>query len=191
MLPDQVSRLSDTLIFAPTFNERRSIESLIDQLLNLPNRCDVLIVDDGSSDGTADILAGRAALEPRLHLVFRPGKLGIGSAHIVAWSYARQQGYARIVTMDADLSHDPADVTRLLAMLDDGADVAVGSRFAPGGRLDYRGWRLFLSRAGNRTAHWLLRFPITEYTTSLRAARLDCVPQGLIENIRSNGYTFF
>jgi dolichol-phosphate mannosyltransferase len=184
-------RSGDTLIFAPTYNERGAIESLLDALLALPHRCDLLVVDDRSTDGTAEVLRSRAAVDARLRVIERPGKLGIGSAHSLAWMEARARGYARIVTLDADLSHDPADVPRLLDALDRGADVAIGSRSAPGGRLDYRGWRLFLSRNANRLARLLLRLPMTEYTTSLRAARLDRVPQGLVEAIDNEGYGFF
>jgi dolichol-phosphate mannosyltransferase len=95
------------------------------------------------------------------------------------------------VTLDADFSHDPADIPRLLAALDRGADVAIGSRFVPGGKLDYRGWRRFLSRSANRLARTVLRLPIAEYTTSLRAARLDRVPEGLVETVDNDGYGFF
>jgi dolichol-phosphate mannosyltransferase len=185
------ARLSNCLIFTPTYNEHRNIGRLLDALLAIEPRCDVLIVDDSSTDGTTALLRARAAVEPRLHVVVRPRKLGIGSAHKLAWLHARRQGYARIVTLDADFSHDPADIPRLLAMLDTGAEVAIGSRYMPGGRLDYRGWRLFLSRNANVLARRLLRMPITEYTTSLRAARLDRVPEGLVETIDNDGYGFF
>ena len=104
---------------------------------------------------------------------------------------ARQHGYSRLVTLDADLSHDPQDVSRVLALLDDGADVVFGSRFLPGSRLDYSGWRLFLSRNANRLARLLLRLPITEYTNSFRAVRLACIPPGLVEGIAEDGYAFF
>jgi dolichol-phosphate mannosyltransferase len=184
-------RSSDTLIFAPTYNERITIEPLLDALLGLPEHCDVLIVDDGSADGTLEVLIARAAAELRLRVIARPAKLGVGSAHKLACSHARAQGYARIATLDADLSHDPSDVSRLLALLDQGADVALGSRFMPGGGLAYRGGRLILSRGSNIAARWLLRLSITEYTTSLRAAKLDRIPSGLVETIPSEGYAFF
>jgi dolichol-phosphate mannosyltransferase len=179
------------LIFAPTYNERTTIEALLDALLRIPERCDVLIIDDSSTDGTFEMLVARAASEARLQVIGRSAKLGIGSAHKLAWSQARAQGYARIVTLDADLSHDPSDVPRLLALLDQGADVALGSRFMPGGGLAYRRGRMILSRGGNFAARWLLRLPITEYTNSLRAARLDRVPPGLVETIPNEGYAFF
>jgi dolichol-phosphate mannosyltransferase len=183
-------RTSDYLIFAPTYNERETIEALLDALLALPRRCDVLVVDDHSTDGTTALLAARAASDRRIGVIVRGRKLGIGSAHKLAWLHARRLGYSRFVTLDADLSHDPADVSRLLSTLDLGADVAMGSRFAPGGRLDYHGWRLFLSRSANRLARSLLRLPIAEYTTSFRAVRLDRVPEGLVETIENDGYAF-
>jgi len=186
-----ISRTSDTLVFAPTFNERETIGPLLDGLLSLPERVDALIVDDLSCDGTAEYLTARAATDPRLQLIMRSGKLGVGSAHKLAWLQARQHGYSRLVTLDADLSHDPQDVSRVLALLDGGADVVFGSRFLPGGRLDYSGSRLFLSRNANRVARLLLHLPITEYTNSLRAVRLQCVPPGLVESIANDGYAFF
>jgi dolichol-phosphate mannosyltransferase len=185
------TKTSDTLVFTCTYNERGSIELLLDGLLANRTRYDILIVDDNSKDGTLDILAARAAAEPRLGVVVRPRKLGIGSAHKLGWLHARRMGYARIVTMDADLSHDPADVQRLLDALDAGADVALGSRFVSGARHDYGGIRLGVSRTANVLAASLLRLPIAEHTTSLRAAKLARVPDGLVETIESDGYGFF
>jgi dolichol-phosphate mannosyltransferase len=184
-------RLSECLIVTATYNEVGNIGPLLDALFSLTPACDVLVIDDSSKDGTTAVLAARAATEPRLHVIVRPGKLGIGSAHKLGWLYARRHGYSRLATMDADMSHNPADVPRLLAAIDAGADAAFGSRFIAGGRLNYTGWRLFLSRNANRFARLLLRLPLAEYTTSLRAARLDRVPEGLVECIESDGYSFF
>jgi dolichol-phosphate mannosyltransferase len=180
-----------TLVFAPTYNERTSIVPLLDTILALPQRPDILIVDDSSSDGTTEYVAARARGEPRLKLVVRAGKQGIGSAHKAGWLFARQNGYARLVTMDADLSHDPNDIPRLLAALDAGADVAIGSRFAAGGQLDYAGWRRTVSIGANALAGLLLRLGIKEHTTSFRAAWLTRVPVGLVESITNNNYSFF
>ncbi|HYA40090.1 MAG TPA: glycosyltransferase [Syntrophobacteraceae bacterium] len=182
---------NDTLIFAPVFNERGTIGELADALLGLPLKCDLLFVDDRSTDGTTEYLLWLASVGPRVRVIVRPGKLGVGSAHKLGWLYARVHGYSRIATLDADLSHDPDDVPRLLAALDAGADFAIGSRFCSGGRTDYRGWRRFLSGAGNRLAGLALRLPVTEYTTALRAARLDRVPPGVVESVNGNGYSFF
>lgn len=181
----------NTLIFAPTYNEQGTIGTLIDALLALPVRSDLLFVDDSSTDGTTEYLRSVAAAEPRIDVIVRPGKLGVGSAHKLGWLYARMHGYSRIVTLDADLSHDPQDVPRLLAALDAGADVAVGSRFCPGGRTDYHGWRRFLSLTANCLAHLVLRLPVAEHTTSLRAAWLGRVAPGLVESVNANGYSFF
>ncbi len=185
------ARTADTLIFLPTYNEQATIARMVDCLLALPIRCDVLVVDDRSTDGTTEWLRSRAAADRRVGLIVRPAKLGVGSAHKLGWLHARRLDYRQIVTLDADFSHDPADVPRLLAALERGADVAIGSRFTSGGRLDYRGWRLFLSRSANHLARAVLRLPIAEYTTSLRAAKLDRVPPGLVETIDNDGYGFF
>jgi dolichol-phosphate mannosyltransferase len=184
-------RTNETLIFIPTYNERGNIEILLDRVLALPVRCDIFVVDDSSKDGTIEILAARANADRRIRAIVRRGKLGIGSAHKLGWLHARRLGYVRLVSLDGDLSHDPEDVPRLLAALDAGADVAIGSRYAPGGRLDYRGWRLFLSQTANILARLLLRLPLTEYTNSFRAIQLDRVPPGLVETIESHGYGFF
>jgi dolichol-phosphate mannosyltransferase len=184
-------RGADTLVFAPTYNEGESIGLMLEQLLALPAQYDVLIIDDGSNDGTQSTIAEHAARDPHVRLLDRGMKLGIGSAHRLAWLHARRLGYTRIVTLDADLSHDPADIPRLLAAIDRGADIAIGSRFVSGGRLDYSGWRLFVSRLANRVARRVLRLPVREYTTSLRAARLDRVAPGLVESIAADGYSFF
>lgn len=180
-----------TLVVLATYNERLNIDRLLDPILALPNGSDVLVVDDNSPDGTGAHVCARAAAEPRIKLVLRDGRGGVGSAHREGWRFARRAGYARIVTMDADLSHDPLDIPRFLAALDAGADVALGSRFVAGGRLDYTGWRRFLSRKGNALARTALGLPISEYTTSFRAARLERVPLGLVESIPNDGYAFF
>jgi dolichol-phosphate mannosyltransferase len=180
-----------TLVVLATYNERLNIDRLLDPVLALPNRCDILVVDDNSPDGTGAHVQARAAAEPRITLLARAGRGGVGSAHREGWRFARNAGYARIVTMDADLSHDPLDIPRFLAALDAGADVALGSRFVAGGRLDYTGWRRFLSLNGNTLARKALGLPISEYTTSFRAARLERVPAGLIESIPNDGYSFF
>jgi glycosyltransferase involved in cell wall biosynthesis len=190
-IADPRERRSDTLVCTPTYNEGGSIGALLDGLLASSRPFDIVIVDDGSTDGTQDQILSRAKTHPQIGLISRKGKLGIGSAHQLGWLHARRLGYARIVTLDADLSHDPADVPRLLDALDAGADVAIGSRFIEGGRLDYSGWRFAVSRTANIVARSLLAMPTYEQTTSLRAARLDKVPEGLVESMLHDGYGFF
>lgn len=191
MIVSRLARTADTVVCVPTYNEVGTIGILLDGLLRLSRPLDILVIDDGSTDGTgAEVLSRMTAGSP-VYLIQRNAKLGIGSAHRLAWQEARRRGYARIVTMDADLSHDPADVPRLLSQLDAGADVAIGSRFASGGQVDYRGWRLLLSRTANFFARHTLGLRLTEYTTSLRAARLDRVPATLLESNAHEGYSFF
>jgi glycosyltransferase involved in cell wall biosynthesis len=190
-IADPRERRSDTLVCTPTYNEGGSIGALLDGLLASSRPFDIVIVDDGSTDGTQDQILSRAKTHPQIGLISRKGKLGIGSAHQLGWLHARRLGYARIVNLDADLSHDPADVPRLLDALDAGADVAIGSRFIEGGRLDYSGWRFAVSRTANIVARSLLAMPTYEQTTSLRAARLDKVPEGLVESMLHDGYGFF
>lgn len=185
------ARTSDTLVFFPTYNEAETIELMLSRLLALPIQFDLLIVDDRSTDGTTQFIQNVAKANNRIRLIVRGGKLGIGSAHRLGWVYARRQGYSRLVSLDGDLSHDPADIPRLLAALDAGVDVALASRYAPGGCTDYRGWRLFLSSNANRFARPLLGLPFYEYTTSFRAAKLDRVPPGIVEGIARQGYGFF
>jgi dolichol-phosphate mannosyltransferase len=179
------------LVFLATYNEQSNIEPLLNAILGLSINCDILVVDDNSPDGTARLVAARVASESRLSLIVRPQRLGIGSAHRLGWLHARCFGYTRLVTMDADFSHQPTDIPRLLQALDDGADVALGSRFVSGGKLDYQGWRRLLSRTANWLARNLLQLRLMEYTNSFRAARLDRLPFGLIETIENNGYGFF
>jgi dolichol-phosphate mannosyltransferase len=185
------ARTCDTLVALATYNEGETIGPLIDAILGLPISVDVVVIDDRSLDRTRTEVERRSAADKRVGMIERPCKLGIGSAHRLGWLHARRRGYARIVTLDADLSHDPADIPRLLAMLDRGADFVIGSRFAPGGSLDYRGFRRVISRGANLLARRLLRLTLTEHTTSLRAARLDRVPPGLVETVDHEGYAFF
>jgi dolichol-phosphate mannosyltransferase len=181
----------ETLVFLATYNERSNVDRLLHTILTLPISCDVLVIDDNSPDGTGTFLKERVAANERITLISRAERLGVGSAHRLGWAYARRFGYRRIVTLDADFSHDPLDIPRLVAALDAGADVALGSRFIPGGKCGYKGWRLFLSRTANSLARRLLGLPIREYTTSFRAANLNSIPFGLIETIPNDGYAFF
>ena len=179
-----------TLIATATYNERDNIDPLLQSIFNLDGDFEALVIDDASPDGTGVHLEHLADSEARLHVVRRPCKLGLGSAHQLAFLYAIYRGYDRLVTMDADLSHDPADIPRLLDGLES-ADMVVGSRYAKGGGSDYHGYRKFLSVSANTLAHYLLRIPLHEFTTSFRAfdvAMLHCHRRA---SPRSTGYSFF
>jgi GT2 family glycosyltransferase/predicted TPR repeat methyltransferase len=177
-------------VFTATFNERENITRLCEEILRLPLMPDLLVVDDSSPDGTGELLDGIAVRQERLRVIHRPYKLGLGSAHKLAMHYATTAGYDVLVTMDADFSHNPIDIPRLVAVLD-GADFVVGSRFMEGGTCDYQGYRKFVSVAANTSARLLLGVPLHEFTTSFRAFRVAMLREVGYPAIRSQGYSFF
>lgn len=179
-----------TLIFTATYNEVSNIDILIDHIFALGIDVEILVVDDNSPDGTGRHLDSRAATEPRLHVVHRPGKLGLGTAHQLGMLYAVQHGFDRLVTMDADLSHNPAEIPALLAKLED-ADFVIGSRYASGGSSDYDGYRRFLSVTANTLAHRLLGVPTREFTTSFRAFRVEMLKSRRCAKLKGGGYSYF
>jgi len=178
------------LIATATYNERDNVDPLLQSIFKLGGEFEALVIDDASPDGTGVHLKHLAATEPRLHVVRRPSKLGLGSAHQLAFQYAIRRGFDRLVTMDADLSHDPADIPRLLDALE-GADMVIGSRYVKGGGSDYQGYRKFLSISANTLAHYLLRIPLHEFTTSFRAFDVGMLRRHRRANPRSTGYSFF
>lgn len=179
-----------TLVVLPTYEERATIGELLDGVLALPARVDVLVVDDASPDGTGEIVRERAAGEPRVRLLERPRKAGLASAYLTGFALALGEGYDLVVEMDADLSHRPEDLPPLLAAARE-HDLAIGSRYVPGGGV--RNWsraRLALSRAGNLYARMLLGFPIRDATSGFRVYRRELLQELLAVPVRSEGYGF-
>jgi dolichol-phosphate mannosyltransferase len=179
-----------TLIFVPTYNERDDAPRMVAALHALRLDADILFVDDSSPDGTGAILDGLRATHPRLHVVHRAGRLGIGSAHTdgIAWAY--DHGYERLVTLDGDFSHSPADIPRLLSLAGD-VDVVVGSRWMA--RNSLQGWsiyRRFMTGVGHFLTRWILGLPY-DATGAFRVYRLDRIPRSLFSPIRSHRYAFF
>jgi len=181
-----------TLVITPTYDERDNLPVLVERLRAAVPEADLLVVDDASPDGTgalADELHAR--LGPRLRVVHRSGKLGLGSAYVEGFRRALDEGYDVIVQMDADLSHDPRAVPSLLAAIERGADLAIGSRWVTGGGIE--GWglgRLALSRGGSLYSRWILGAPIRDMTSGFKAIRrsvLEALDPG---TIRSEGYSF-
>jgi len=179
-----------TLVLIPTFNERENIHQLL-ALLEAENLdVDVLFVDDGSPDGTGSEIEGLAASNPRIHLMQRGGKLGIGSAHRDGIRWACANHYHRLVTMDCDLTHLPADIPAFLAALQN-SDVAVGTRYHTAKSLE--GWN-WIRKCLTRTAHMLTRLFLGipyDCTGAFRAYRLDHIPPDLFEIVQSASYPFF
>jgi dolichol-phosphate mannosyltransferase len=179
------------LVITPTYDERENIEALARTLFHsAPHGLDLLVVDDASPDGTAELVRDMAAADERVHLLERDGKQGLGSAYVIGFRWAIERGYDVVLEMDADLSHDPADATRLIQALDD-ADLAIGSRYVAGG--DVANWSLrrrALSRAANLYARLWLGFRIRDWTSGYRAYRTTWLEDQNLDDIRSGGYVF-
>lgn len=180
-----------TLVIVPTYNERENIERLIDAVLAIDTAVELLVVDDNSPDGTGEIVERLASTRPeRLSVVHRPTKAGIGPAYLAGFAYSLDRDYSIIVTMDADLSHDPAHLPRLLDTLYD-ADVALGSRYVAGGGTV--GWplhRRLISRLGGIYARFVLGVHVNDLTSGFKAYRREVVEQLLRTGLRSDGYGF-
>jgi dolichol-phosphate mannosyltransferase len=178
------------LIVIPTYNEAANITALLNRLEGIGPDLDVLVVDDSSPDGTGDLVAQRAAETERVHLLSRADRAGLGTAYVEGFRWALARDYDAIVEMDADLSHDPADVPRLVDALG-GADLAVGSRYVPGGRV--RNWgtlRRALSRAGNLYARGLMGWGVRDATSGFRAYSPDVLRKIDVAGVSSEGYAF-
>lgn len=180
-------------IVTPTYNEVENLPKLVSALFNLPleDVC-ILVVDDNSPDGTGQLADSLAQANPgRLSVLHRPGKLGLGSAYIQGFSQALQAGAQAIAQMDADFSHPPELVPRLLEVLET-RDVAMGSRYVPGGAVDERWpfWRKALSSFGNVYARNILRLPVRDATGGFRIWKRETLLAMPLERVRSNGYAF-
>jgi dolichol-phosphate mannosyltransferase len=167
------------------------IQTALDEVLLKAPQVDILVIDDGSPDGTAKRVRGHAAFSKRVHLLERPTKAGLGSAYKEGFQWALAKKYDAVVEMDADLSHDPADVVRLLGALDEGADMAIGSRYLNGIRiLNWPQSRLWISTFGGWYTRTLTGLPMTDPTSGFKAIR-----RGVLEKLdwgrfTSQGYGF-
>jgi dolichol-phosphate mannosyltransferase len=178
------------LVVIPTYNEIDSIERVIARVLAADRRAEVLVVDDSSPDGTGDLVAKLAEREPRVHLLRRPGKQGLGAAYRAGFAWGIERGYDALVEMDADLSHPPE---RLPALLDGlgRADLVIGSRYVPGGAtVNWSPVRKLISRGGNVYVRLALGLPIHDATAGYRAYRREVLEALPVEAVASNGYCF-
>ena len=177
-----------TYVVVPTYNERENLPNLVRQLRDARADLQILVVDDGSPDGTGDLAEQLNEELGGIHLLRRAGKQGLASAYVDGFGVALKAGAERVVQMDADLSHDPADVPRLL---DADADVVIGSRYVPGGGT--RGWplkRKVLSRLGSIYARAWLGLPYRDITGGFKAWRAPTLARVLSEPLQSQGYAF-
>lgn len=182
--------VADCTVVVPTYNEAENIIQLIRLLLEDP-RCRVLVVDDASPDGTGALVADLARAEPRVGLLARPGKLGLGTAYIAGFRRALAEGAEYIFEMDADFSHDPRYLPELRAAAENGADLVIGSRYVPGGgTTDWGLARRLISRGGNLYAGLILSLPVADATGGFRCYRRRVLEQLDLAAVRSNGYAF-
>lgn len=177
-----------TWVVTPTYNERENIDTLVGRLLSLDAQVSLLVVDDASPDGTGARVAALARENPRVVLLSRSAKAGLASAYLEGFRRALAAGADRIVQMDADLSHNPDDVPRLLAAE---ADLVLGSRYVAGGGV--RNWPLYrqvLSRGGSAYARTLLGLAVRDLTGGFKAWRAEALRAVLDGRVASNGYVF-
>ena len=185
--------MARALVIVPTYNESDSIVEVARRLFDAAgDSVDLLVVDDGSPDRTASLVKSLAAESPfGIHVLERSHKQGLGTAYVTGFRWGLERGYWALVEMDADLSHDPADVPTLLARLRDGADLAIGSRYVDGGGTENWGpLRRALSAGGNLYARAWLGYPVRDSTAGFRAYRAEVLAAEDLSTIRSEGYGF-
>tara|TARA_B100000282_G_scaffold173674_1_gene125938 strand:+ start:235 stop:933 length:699 start_codon:yes stop_codon:yes gene_type:complete len=182
--------MGKTLIFTATYNEKDNIRKLIEGLNKLNQNLDILVIDDSSPDKTWEILQNLEKKLPNLKVIIRDGKLGLDTAHKFAFSYAKNNNYENFISMDADLSHDPLEIPKIISYLDKFPFV-IGSRYSHGGRCEMTGFRLLLSFIGNKTFKYFLRINCNEFTSSFRGFNLVKLEGFDFRLINSKGYSFF
>jgi dolichol-phosphate mannosyltransferase len=192
-VPVTMPAVSRSLVVLPTYNERENVEPIVTAILGQSADLEVLVVDDNSPDGTGDIVDRLAKTQPtRIHVMHRAGKRGLGTAYIDGFRWALTRDYDYVFEMDADFSHDPADLLRLRSPLVDGkADASVGSRWVAGGGT--RNWsfvRTFISRGGSVYARLILGLPVKDLTSGFKCFSRHVLDRLDLQSVGSNGYAF-
>lgn len=180
-----------TLIVTPTYNERSNLPAFVDAVRAVAPEVDILVVDDASPDGTGEVADEIARRDPRLSVLHRSGKLGLGSAYVDAFRRGLADGFDRFLEMDADLSHDPKYLPDFFRALDGGADVVIGSRNIPGGAVE--GWgagRHVLSKGGSLYSRTILGVGVRDLTSGYKAFSRRALQAIELDRVRSNGYSF-
>ncbi|MBP5307442.1 MAG: polyprenol monophosphomannose synthase [Paludibacteraceae bacterium] len=185
--------MSDSVVIIPTYNEKENVEDIIRAVMRLSHPFDVLIIDDGSPDGTATIVRRLSAeSEGRLHLIERKGKQGLGTAYITGFKWALEHEYEYIFEMDADFSHNPEDLLRLYAAChDEGADLSIGSRYVSG--VNVVNWpmsRVLMSYFASKYVRFVLGLKITDTTAGFKCYTHRVLESIDLDAIRFKGYAF-
>lgn len=179
------------LVIVPTYNERENAARIIERILEQDPRLEILVVDDGSPDGTGDIVEAITRANPRVHLLRRPGKMGLGTAYIAGFRWAIERQYDYMFEMDADFSHDPAHLPEFLRLIDS-ADLVIGSRYRDG-KITIVNWpisRLLLSYFANVYARFVTRMPVWDTTAGFKCFRRRVLEAIDFSKVVSNGYAF-
>ena len=179
------------LVVIPTYNEAPNVLNIVPQVLSQDPRLEVLVVDDNSPDGTGQMADELSAKNPRVHVLHREGKLGLGTAYIRGFKWALERGYDYVFEMDADFSHDPAHLKEFLKAIE-GADIVLGSRYLDG-KVTVVNWpmgRLMLSYCANIYARWITGLHIWDLTGGFKCFRRRVLETIDLSQVRSNGYAF-
>ncbi|WP_332641830.1 polyprenol monophosphomannose synthase [Aeromicrobium sp.] len=180
-----------TLVIIPTYNEAENIAWITAEVLTRQPEVNILVADDGSPDGTGEIADKLAAADQRISVMHREGKQGLGSAYRAGFAWGIERGYDVLCEMDADGSHRPEDLGRLLEASERGADLVLGSRWVPGGGVVNWPWyRKFISRGGTFYAQLMLGLPIKDATGGYRAFRRETLERLPLDEVESQGYCF-
>lgn len=185
--------MSDSLVIIPTYNEKENAERIIRKVFSLPKEFHILIVDDGSPDGTADIIKSlQTEFLTQLHLLERSGKQGLGTAYIAGFKYGLAKGYDFIFEMDADFSHNPEDLPRLYsACANDGADLSIGSRYVKGGKVaDWPLNRILMSYFASIYVNIVLWMGVRDCTAGFKCYKRKVLETLNLDNIKFIGYAF-
>lgn len=184
--------MSEKLVIIPTYNEKENIENIIRAVFGQETSFDILIIEDGSPDGTASIVRTLQKEFSNLHMIERQGKLGLGTAYLTGFKWGLEHGYDYIFEMDADFSHNPADLVRLYkACSEEGADVAIGSRYVSG--VNVVNWpigRVLMSYFASRYVRFVLGLKIADTTAGFKCYRKEVLQTMELDKIRFKGYAF-
>ena len=190
-MPEERTEISHVLVIIPTYNEHDNVSRIIPLVLEQDPRIDVLIVDDGSPDRTGDVVAALAAENPRINLLERASKMGLGTAYLAGFRWAIERHYDVAFEMDADFSHDPRHIPQFLTAIED-ADIVLGSRYQDG-RVTVVNWpigRLVMSYLANIYARAVTRLPVFDATGGFKAFRRKVLEAIDLNAVHSNGYAF-
>jgi dolichol-phosphate mannosyltransferase len=183
--------VAELLVIMPTYNEIESLEVMLGRIRSSVPDADVLVVDDSSPDGTGELADRLATADPAITVLHRTTKDGLGQAYLAGFALALDRGYRFVAEIDADGSHDPAELPRMLQLAQNGADLVIGSRWVEGGSVRNWPWlRQAISRSGNRYSRFMLRSGIRDITAGFRIFRADALRSLDLRHVSSHGYCF-